>query len=391
MTKSKKPSPNAVRRVQLFPDQETKKELLNWFGSVRATYNWTLSCIKNNYKAYKINAYWLRNRFINKVNIPKKKQWLLKTPKEVRYSAIVDLVQGYKLNFDKKRKDKSFKFDMKFRSKRENQSMTIPYTSIKWDTEKNTMKMYPKFLKSSIDFKCRNVPTEVNHDSKLVLDKLGRFYLCIPLRINRENQADKDHAKKDWCSLDPGVRTFMTAYSPTENVCYQVGKNDIGRIYRLCIHLDHLCGKKQTRSIKMAANRLRQRIHNLVDDVHWKTIHFLKTSFTNIILPPFEVSNMIKKSNRKIGKKSVRQMLSWRHYTFRQRLLMSVKDSKETIVHVLGEEYTSKTCTNCMMINHSLGSAKIYKCKHCHVVIDRDVNGARNIFLKNVLENKSAS
>lgn len=207
--KSKKPSPNAVRRVQLFPDQETKKELLNWFGSVRSTYNWALGCIKNNNKAYKINAYWLRNRFINKVNIPKKKQWLLKTPKEVRYSAIVDLVQGYKLNFDKKRKDKSFTFDMKFRSKREHQSMTIPYTAIKWNTEKKTMKMYPTFLKSSIDFKCRNVPTEVNHDSKLVLDKLDRFYLCIPLRINRENQTDKDHDKQDWCSLDPGVRTFM--------------------------------------------------------------------------------------------------------------------------------------------------------------------------------------
>ena len=84
-------------------------------------------------------------------------------------------------------------------------------------------------------------------------------------------------------------------------------------------------------------------------------------------------------------------MLSWRHYTFRQRLLTSSKDS-DTNVHVLGEEYTSKTCTSCMNINYSLGGSKTYKCKKCKVVLDRDVNGARNIFLKNVfLENKSAN
>ena len=387
----KKQPPNACRRVQLFPDIETRKELVNWFGCVRSTYNWALGCIKKNYKGYKINAYWLRNRFINKCNIPKNKQWLLKTPKEVRYSAIVDLVQGYKLNFDKRKKDKNFKFEMKFRSKKDHQSLTIPHSTIKWDYNNGTMKMFPKFLKTDLGFHCRDVPEGVNHDCKLVLDKLGRFYLCIPIFKGCENQTveEKNVVKEEWCSLDPGIRTFMTLYSPTKNVCHQIGKNDIGRIYRLCIHLDKLVGTKK--KVEKARERLRQRIHHLVDEVHWKTIHFLKSNFKNVIIPPFEVSNMVKKSNRKIGKKSVRQMLTWRHFTFRQRLLLSSKDT-DTKIHVLGEEYTSKTCSNCMNINYTLGGAKTYKCKKCKVILDRDVNGARNIFLKNViLETKSAS
>lgn len=389
-----KPSPNAVRKVQLFPNGQCKKELIKWFGSVRSTYNWALGCIKKKPKSYKINSYWLRNRFINKCNIPTDKKWLLETPKEVRYSAIVDLVQGYKLNLEKRKTDKNFNFEMKFRKKKENQSLTIPYTAIKhWDVEKGDMKMYPRFLKNALGFYCRNAPEEINHDCKLILDKLGRFYLCVPIVKKCENQAflDNGNNKEGWCSLDPGIRTFMTLYSPTPNSCYQIGKNDIGRVYRLCIHLDKLLSKKSTSKVENAANRLRQRIHNLVDDVHWKTIHFLKKSFKNIIIPPFEVSNMIKKINRKIGKKSVRQMLTWRHYAFRQRLLMSLKEEDDTKVHVLGEEYTSKTCTCCMNINYSLGGAKTYKCKKCKVVLDRDVNGARNIFLKNVFLDKSAN
>jgi putative transposase len=389
----KKQQPNAIRKVQLFPDEQSKKELVKWFGCVRATYNWALACIKKKTKAYKINAYWLRNRFVNKCNIPKDKQWLLETPKEVRYSAIVDLVQGYKLNFNKRKENKNFKFEMKFRSKKNNQSLTIPYTTIKpWDVEKGEMKMYPRFLKNALRFHCRNAPKEVKHDCKLVLDKLGRFYLCVPVINNRENQTVKDSSiKVDWCALDPGVRTFMTAYSPTKGICYQIGKNDISRIYRLCLHLDKLIGKKKTKKMDKAIERSRQRIHHLVDEVHWKTIHFLKNNFNNIILPPFNVSTMIRKVDRKIGKKSVRQMLNWRHYTFRQRLLMSLKE-EHTKVHIRGEEYTSKTCTNCMNINYSLGGSKVYKCKNCKVRLDRDVNGARNIFIKNVfLENKSAN
>jgi len=43
--------------------------------------------------------------------------------------------------------------------------------------------------------------------------------------------------------LDPGVRTFMTGYDPS-GVAIEWGKNDIGRIYRLCHAYDKLQGKR---------------------------------------------------------------------------------------------------------------------------------------------------
>ena len=47
------------------------------------------------------------------------------------------------------------------------------------------------------------------------------------------------------------------------------------------------------------------------------------------------------------------------------------------------EEYTSKTCGGCGRLNHSLGSKKVFECSHCKIVMDRDINAARNIFIKN--------
>jgi putative transposase len=177
----------------------------------------------------------------------------------------------------------------------------------------------------------------------------------------------------------------MTLYSPTHGICYKIGNGDISRIFRLCKGLDKLLQKKKTWRIGRAQKRLRFRIKNrfFVDEVHWKTIHFLTTNFKNIILPPFEVSQMVKRKNRKLRKKTVRQMLCWRHYTFKMRLQDYVSRLEDTKLYIRGEEYTSKTCTSCLNIKHNLGGSKIYKCKHCNVIVDRDNVGARNIFIKN--------
>jgi len=50
---------------------------------------------------------------------------------------------------------------------------------------------------------------------------------------------------------------------------------------------------------------------------------------------------------------------------------------------VVGEEYTSKTCTGCGNIDDKLGGKKWYECKACGTALDRDYNGARNIYIKN--------
>lgn len=379
--------------VRLKPSTEVANILKKWFGSVRYTYNWALSCIKNKPDCYKKNMYWLRKKFINACNIPNKSKWLLETPKSVRDGALHDLDQAYKTNFAKK----DHKFSISFRKKKDNQSIVISYDQIKTWKKDNTsigeMGMFPTFVKNKILFHCKknNLPDNIEYDCRLSLNKLGQFHLHIPIAKVCENQTDQDN----WCSIDPGVKIPWTVYSPTPGICYKIGENDISRIFRLCRHLDKLIskttatgkhkGKKRSRrQMKIAQTRLRTRIKCLVDEVQWKAINFILSQFKNVIIPPFQTSQMVKKLDRKITSQSVRKMICWKHFTFRQRLLYKAELCNAN-VFVRTEQYTSKACTNCFNIKYNLGGSRTYKCTKCHIISNRDVCGARNIFLKNAL------
>ena len=90
---------------------------------------------------------------------------------------------------------------------------------------------------------------------------------------------------------------------------------------------------------------------------------------------------MVLKSQRKINRKSVRNMLTWSQGKFASHL-EKMAARKGVLVVRCNERLTSKTCTNCGHIHNNLGGSKIYKCPQCGYVIPRDINGARNIMLR---------
>jgi putative transposase len=229
-------------------------------------------------------------------------------------------------------------------------------------------------------------------DCKLQRTKSGRLYLCIPqaLSVKRVDNQDPSNIKKSLkvCSLDPGVRTFQTIFDPNEGCAYQVAPNDINRIVRLCLSLDRIISRQSNERsrmkfrLKRVERRIRLKIRNLIDEVHKQLAKHLSTHYDLILIPKFETSQMVKKGSRNIGSKSVRQMLCWSHFRFRERLIFKCREYGSNVA-VVDESWTSKTCSGCGLLDHNLGSKKVYWCRGCGLTIDRDVNGAKNILLKN--------
>ena len=376
--RSKKVPSNCSRKYRLYMNKETKQQLKQWFGCVRKTYNLALAGIKE--KQYPIDRYWLRNRFVNACNVSKQHRYLLETPKHVREGAVDELVDAFKINFKRESP-----FEIKFRSKKKDQSIVIPHSSIS-SYKNNNLRLYPTMLSSSLKMYAK-INITFDYDCRMEMNRLGQFYLLVPFHKTLQSVYACDN-QAGIVALDPGVRTFLTSFGikSNETIIRKIGDHDMTRIYRLCIHLDNLVSKYQKnkkQSFKMAERRLRKRIKNLVKEVHCQSASWLCKTFKNVIIPPFAVSNMVKKEKRCITKKTVRQMLTWSHYSFRQRLIYKATQLGSTI-HVLGEEYTTKVCTNCGFYNPRIKGEKILNCPCCRIKVDRDISGARNIFMKNV-------
>jgi putative transposase len=83
--------------------------------------------------------------------------------------------------------------------------------------------------------------------------------------------------------------------------------------------------------------------------------------------------------NKKLSKNTKRNMVNLASYKFQQRL----KDKlglKQCVLNIVNESFTSQTCGYCGNLNKTKN--EFIKCSNCKEYFDRDINGARNIYLK---------
>jgi putative transposase len=359
------------------------QKLKQWLGCCRATYNKALAHIKEG-KRHEKSFYWLRNRFVNECNVPDSQKYLLDCPKHVREGAMKDLSEAFSTNFKIRKKNPRHVFDIRFRCKRDSHSIVIPKTAI---TPCDTgLRIYPKMLSPDpVGLMHPEKMPKPSSDCRLSQDRMGRWVLFVSTEVQTFATAGENQTGRV-CSIDPGVRTFASTWSP-DGEAFKLGDGDATRAYELLIRTDKLvssCAKASGRSRyrkKKVLARLRHRVENVQKDMHYQIANFLVTKYDKIILPVFGSKRMSAKMGRRLTTKTVRSMLGLGHYAFRQRL----KDVAERLgksVLECTEEYTSKTCSRCGHIHQTLGSAKTFKCAECGLVVDRDLQGAFNIFLK---------
>ena len=129
-------------------------------------------------------------------------------------------------------------------------------------------------------------PVPTGHKESRLIKERGQYWLAVPYPA----QCDIETPSGDGVvALDPGVRTFLTFFSETE--CGKIGYRAFGRIQRLCHWLDKLIGRtdaeskpKRRRRMRRAQAHMRQRITNLVDELHWQAARWLTSNYKVILL-----------------------------------------------------------------------------------------------------------
>ena len=289
-------------------------------------------------------------------------------PFQVKKIACKDAYTSFFANV-KKVKEFGGSFDLKYRSRKSPvQSCFIPSSALSevgaYYTISGKLKMSEK------------IPDKVK-DSRLVLDH-GRWFLSCPY-VKSTVRVD---SQERIVALDPGLRTFLTGFS--ESSVFKFGEGAATRIYRLCLSADALISKiaksnsRRKRNMQKALDRMKRKIKDLVTELHFKCAHWLCERYDIILLPTFEVSDMVTKIKRKIRSKTVRSMLGLSHFAFEQRLKSTAEIYGRTVVDV-NEAYTSKTASWTGEVKQIGGSKKITS---QGITLDRDENGARGIFLR---------
>jgi len=352
-------------RVYLSPEQRTK--VRQWFGVSRLVFNRTVEYLQQpdtqaNWKAIKGEILAALPEFCKSV------------PYQIKSIAVKDACKAISNAKQKFKKTGEFQ-RVQFRSRKNStQSCYIPKSAVKPAGVYHTILGELKYSES--------LPASFG-DCRLV-SAYGHFYLTAP----EESPTTRSDNQGRVVAIDPGIRTFATFFSETS--FGKIGEGDFSRIQRLCHHLDNLISRssKATSTVKRrmrkAANRIREKIRNLIDELHHKAARFLVDNFDVILLPTFETSQMSKRGNRKIRSKSVRSMLTFSHYRFKQFLKHKAFETGKLVLDVC-EAYTSKTVSwTGELLN--IGGAKFIKSKIDGLVLDRDVNGARGIFLRALVD-----
>lgn len=328
----------------------------------------------------------LRSKFVNETALKDEFPWVLDIPYDIRDEAMNEFLIrhntfGWKLS------------DFKFKNRKQTQTFVLYKKHYRHKTDRSFTFCKSK-LKDLGDIKTHEkMPIKLPTDTKIIKTRTGDYYIAITDSFNTRVDTPERAV-----GIDLGVRDFFDSMN-TAGTVEIWGKGDIYTIYGVCKHMDSLISKQQKKDrdgktfllkhkkrykLQKAINKLRERVFFLKKDIHYKAAKHIVSSNRIVFLPQLGISNMVMKKSRKIGKKTVRQMLCWSPGEFRQTIISKAREYNTVIVEDFGEEWTSKSCPSCGKLNFSLGSKKIFDCRECSLTCDRDVGASKNILVKGV-------
>ena len=229
-----------------------------------------------------------------------------------------------------------------------------------------------------------------------ILQKSGnKYYLFIPEAVPKEHIDET--TRKQFGVWDPGARKFVTGGG--DGILVKIGEGFDDKLTSLInrgekldyiINNDSNVHESPKSKYKLRQKRINNKkkceakIHNNVNELHWKVANFMTNNFNNILMGNMSVSSIVSNTGT-LNKTTKKVMLKMRFFEFKQKLQNRCKRRNVGYVEV-NERYTSKLCSVCGNLNSKLGGSEIFECPQCKLQIDRDINGFRNILIRHLGE-----
>lgn len=374
-------------KIKIYPTKEQKLLIDELFDVTRYIYNKANGLIKQKKFTWK-PFYSLRNYLVTvssrKGITSEKKDFELVASDSTRQNAVKNLCDAYKTATANLKAGNIRTFDIAYKKK------NAPIQCLELGSRDLNMsgkgfKIYPtrwkghEFLKISKKNQKKYGKYQVNHNCDLLRQK-GVYYIGFVIPQNNKENTSFKRA----CGVDLGIRTLASVYGTNGIIEYEGNNNMLNSFNKKLDQLKNSRPKNfvnQKRRRKKALNKIEKKKIDYTNNLHWNLIKTLLDENDIVFMGDIKSHDMTKNGKNKTVNRTFNDL---KFYIFKTRLLYKAK-TRNKKVFMIPEYYTTQCCSSCGNLWKTIGSSKIYNCKKCNLVCDRDTNSAKNIFMKGVI------
>ena len=350
------------RKYRIYPNISQKELIHRHCGSVRFLYNIALETKIMAYLGSKVNLsrYDLQNQV---VDLKKELPWLKETDSQSLQAAILDLDTAYS-NFFKGRANFP-----KFKKKSNRGSFNVPQNVMVSDGRL----IIPKF-KEGIKIKLHRDLVGTVKQATVSFTPTGKYFVSILCETGEEKPSKPKVTEGNSVGIDLGIKDFAVTSEGEVIDNPRFLRNSMDRLKIL----QRRASKKQKGSSnRKKANKRVAVLHEKITNQRQDFLHKISTKLIRenqtICLENLGISNMIK--NHKLAQAI--SDVSWGE--FNRMIEYKAEWYGVNILRIGRFAPSSKTC-ECGVINKELKlSDRVWECKSCERVNERDHLAARNI------------
>lgn len=351
-----------TRKYRIYPTDSQKELIHKHCGSVRFLYNLALETKIVAYKGSKVNLsrYDLQKQV---VDLKKELPWLKETNSQSLQVALLNLETSYS-NFFKGKADFP-----QFKKKLNGGSFNVPQNVI----ISNNKLIIPKF-KEGIKIKLHRDLVGDIKQCTVSYTSTGKYFVSILCETSEECLPKSLVTENNSIGIDLGIKDFAITSEGEVFKNPKFLRNSIDRLKVLqCRASKKKRGSYNRGKANLKVALLHERIKNQRKDFLHKLSSRLVSENQTICLENLSVSNMIKNHNLAQAISDV----SWSE--FNRMIEYKAKWNGVNILRIGRFAPSSKMC-ECGVINKELKlSDRIWKCKSCERVNERDLLAAQNI------------
>ena len=254
-----------------------------------------------------------------------------------------------------------------FRSKFRYQSYTLKQAGYKF-LEHNKVRIGKRVFRYH---KSRDFDVESIKRVTIIRDRVGDLWLCVVAKAEGIKSFIVKNGKT--AGFDFGLKTYLTASDSTRTQSPLFFSRNIRKVKKANRNLSgKRKGNKNRHRARINLARVHRRVANQRRDYHWRLAYQLCAEYDLMYFETLNIKAMQQLWGKKINDLGFSDFLTILKYV--------AKKTGKAVKQIDKWLPTSKTCSGCDTVKENLElRERTFRCDHCGLEMDRDLNAAINI------------